>query len=51
MRKITRIQCLMSGLQLKEALQLANIGDDWMEEEIDYAYDEERGYLTSCPTM
>ena len=24
--------------------------DDWIEEEIDYAYDEERGYLTSCPT-
>lgn len=45
-----RIQCLMSGLQLKEALQLANVVDDWMEEEIDYAYDEERGYLTSCPT-
>ena len=45
-----RIQCLMSGLQLKEALQLANVLDDWMEEEIDYAYDEERGYLTSCPT-
>lgn len=45
-----RIQCLMPGLQLKEALQLANVLDDWMEEEIDYAYDEERGYLTSCPT-
>ena len=45
-----RIQCLMSGLQLKEALQLANVVDDWMEEEIEYAYDEERGYLTSCPT-
>ena len=45
-----RIQCLMSGLQLKEALQLANVLDDWIEEEIDYAYDEERGYLTSCPT-
>ena len=45
-----RIQCLMSGLQLKEALQLANVLDDWIEEEIDYAYNEERGYLTSCPT-
>ncbi len=39
-----------SGLQLKEALELANVLDDWIEEEIDYAYDEERGYLTSCPT-
>lgn len=45
-----RIQCLLSGLQLNEALQLANVLDDWMEEAIDYAYDEERGYLTSCPT-
>ena len=24
--------------------------DDWIEETIDYAFDEERGYLTSCPT-
>ena len=45
-----RIQCLLSGLQIKEALQLANELDDWIEEEIDYAFDEERGYLTSCPT-
>ena len=37
-------------MQLKEALQLANVLDDWIEEEIDYAYNEERGYLTSCPT-
>ena len=35
---------------LSEALQLANVLDDWIEEEIDYAFDEERGYLTSCPT-
>ena len=40
----------MSGLQLKETLRLANVLDDWIEESIDYAYDEERGYLTSCPT-
>ncbi|WP_110925975.1 protein arginine kinase [Bacillus massiliglaciei] len=45
-----RIQCLMSGLQLREALQMANQLDDWIEEEMDFAYDEERGYLTSCPT-
>jgi protein arginine kinase len=40
----------MSGLQLKETLKIANVLDDWIEESIDYAYDEERGYLTSCPT-
>ncbi|MBA9028901.1 protein arginine kinase [Peribacillus huizhouensis] len=45
-----RIQCMVSGLQLTEALDLANKYDDWVEQQIDYAYDEERGYLTSCPT-
>lgn len=45
-----RIQCLFPGFQLTEALSLANEIDDWLEEEIDYAYDENFGYLTSCPT-
>ncbi|WP_017754892.1 protein arginine kinase [Calidifontibacillus oryziterrae] len=45
-----RIQCLVPGLQLSKALQLANKLDDWIEENVDYAYDEKRGYLTSCPT-
>jgi protein arginine kinase len=45
-----RIQCMVSGFQLKEALRLANTIDDWVEANVDYAYDEERGYLTSCPT-
>jgi protein arginine kinase len=45
-----RIQCLFPGLQLTEALQMANGLDDWLEEKIDYAFDEKRGYLTSCPT-
>lgn len=45
-----RIQCLYSGLQLNEALRRANAIDDFIEGQIDYAYDEERGYLTSCPT-
>jgi protein arginine kinase len=45
-----RIQCLFSGLQLNAALRRANFIDDYIEERIDYAYDEERGYLTSCPT-
>ncbi|MGD6777930.1 protein arginine kinase [Sutcliffiella horikoshii] len=45
-----RIQCLFPGLQLNEALQVANSLDDWIEEKIDYAFDEKRGYLTSCPT-
>lgn len=45
-----RIQCLFPGLQLTEALQAANEIDDWLETYIHYAFDEERGYLTSCPT-
>ncbi|TXC85570.1 protein arginine kinase [Metabacillus litoralis] len=45
-----RIQCLYPGLQLEEALKIANQLDDWIEEEVDYAFDEQRGYLTSCPT-
>ncbi|WEG12700.1 protein arginine kinase [Pullulanibacillus sp. KACC 23026] len=45
-----RIQCLFPGFQLNEALTLANGIDDWIEEKFDYAFDEKRGYLTSCPT-
>ncbi|WP_338471303.1 protein arginine kinase [Niallia sp. XMNu-256] len=45
-----RIQCIYSGLQLQEALNTAFEIDDWIEEQIDYAYDEKFGYLTSCPT-
>lgn len=45
-----RIQCLFPGFQLNEALTLANGIDDWIENKFDYAFDEKRGYLTSCPT-
>ncbi|WP_019244348.1 protein arginine kinase [Bacillus massilioanorexius] len=45
-----RIQCLLSGLQLTEALQLADDIDNEIEERVDYAFDEKKGYLTSCPT-
>ncbi|MBO0995801.1 protein arginine kinase [Bacillus sp. SD088] len=45
-----RIQCLYSGLQIKEALDKANVVDDLLEEQFDYAFDEGLGYLTSCPT-
>ena len=34
----------------KGSLKARKCIDDWIEEEIDYAYDEEQGYLTSCPT-
>ncbi len=45
-----RIQCLYPGFQLLEALQMANTIDNWLEEEIDYAFNKKVGFLTSCPT-
>ncbi|WP_203364276.1 protein arginine kinase [Bacillus sp. REN10] len=45
-----RIQCLSPGLQLKETLEKANAIDDAIEEQVQFAFDEQRGYLTSCPT-
>ncbi|MBM7704996.1 protein arginine kinase [Metabacillus iocasae] len=45
-----RIQCLFPGLQLSQALDKANELDNWIEKHVNYAFDEERGYLTSCPT-
>lgn len=45
-----RIQCLFPGLQISEALKVANEIDDHIEKQVDYAYDEQIGYLTSCPT-
>ena len=45
-----RIQVLRSGLSLEGALELANRLDDVLDETLDYAFDEELGYLTSCPT-
>lgn len=45
-----RIQCLLPGLQLEEALQEANQYDELLDQQLDYAYDERWGYLTVCPT-
>lgn len=45
-----RIQCLYPGLQIREAWNLANEIDDFFEKHLDYAFDERKGYLTSCPT-
>lgn len=45
-----RIQCLYPGFQIQEAWEQASRIDDIFEEVADYAYDEKRGYLTSCPT-
>jgi len=45
-----RIQCLMPGLQLAEALTLVNGVDDWLEKHVTYSFSEQLGYLTTCPT-
>lgn len=45
-----RIQLYYPGFQLTKALEEAFKFDDWLEEKIDYAFDENKGYLTSCPT-
>lgn len=45
-----RIQCLYPGLQLDAALEKASELDEILENTIDYAFDDELGYLTTCPT-
>ncbi len=45
-----RIQCLLPGLQLDGCLDLGDKIDDLLEENIQYAFDEQLGYLTACPT-
>ena len=45
-----RIQCLLPGLQLEKAWQETSGYDDILESYLDYAFDEEKGYLTACPT-
>ncbi|CAM3881414.1 protein arginine kinase [Alicyclobacillus pomorum] len=45
-----RIQVIMPGLRLNEAWQLANAMDDALEQQMPYAFDDNLGYLTACPT-
>ncbi len=45
-----RIQAMTFGADLKKVYDEANRLDDFIEEIFDYAYDEEFGYLTACPT-
>jgi len=45
-----RIQTLAEGMSLKECWDLSNKIDDVIEESVDYAFDKELGYVTSCPT-
>lgn len=45
-----RIQCIYPGLQLESAYQKASETDSALEKKLPYAFDEEFGYLTSCPS-
>lgn len=45
-----RIQAMTFGADLKKVYNEANRLDDFIEEKFDYAYDDEFGYLTACPT-
>lgn len=45
-----RIQCMRPGLNLDDALALANQVDDAIEDKRDIAFNEQMGYLTACPT-
>lgn len=45
-----RIQCLLPGLQLERCWEEASLWDDHLEKNLDYAFDENLGYLTACPT-
>lgn len=45
-----RIQIIKEGLCLKEAFETADRVDSLLNEHLDFAYDEEFGYLTCCPT-
>lgn len=45
-----RIQAIRSGLALEEAWEQVDKIDDQVEELVSYAYDDQFGYLTACPT-
>ena len=45
-----RIQVLQSGFALKECWEIADALDTGIEASATYAFDEELGYLTACPT-
>lgn len=45
-----RIQVLLPGLNLEEGWKICSDIDDELEKNIKYAFDENFGYLTACPT-
>ena len=45
-----RIQAMEAGFDLDACFEQANKVDDLIEEKLEYAFDEQIGYLTCCPT-
>ncbi len=45
-----RIQSINAGNGIDSAWDIANKIDDLIEEAVEYAFDKDLGYLTSCPT-
>ena len=45
-----RMQSIFPGFQLEKAWELISKVDDVIEESVEYSYDEQLGYITSCPT-
>lgn len=45
-----RLQIIESGNRLAQAYETASKVDDVIEENLTYAFDEDFGYLTACPT-
>ena len=45
-----RLQVILGGFKPDEAYELANRVDDVIDENVQYAFDADFGYLTSCPT-
>ena len=45
-----RIQCILSGLSLKDAYEGAGKVEALLDHALELAFDETKGYLTACPT-
>lgn len=45
-----RIQTLTPGLDFEEGWRLCNEIDDRLEKNLDFSFDDDFGYLTTCPT-
>ena len=45
-----RLQALASGFQLRSAWEAVNAIDDELGQDLDYAFSDDLGYLTACPT-